>query len=85
MMKKTASGILCFALASTSIAGVCLADDCKPVNREASISRVLSEHSGGKVLKVDERKDDNGCTELEIRILINGTVKAIVVSGQNSA
>jgi hypothetical protein len=85
MINKTACGIVCFALASASIAGVCMADDCKPVNREASISKVLSDHSGGKVLKVDERKDDNGCTELEIRILIDGTVKAIVVSGQKSA
>ena len=86
MINKTARGILCFAIASTSIASLCVAaDDCKPVNREASISKVLSDHSGGKVLKVDERKDDNGCTELEIRILIDGTVKAIVVSGQKSA
>ncbi len=85
MINKTACSILCFALASTSIASLCQADDCAPVNREASISKVLSDHSGGKVLKVDERKDDNGCTELEIRILIDGTVKAIVVTGQKSA
>ena len=85
MINKTACGILCFAIASTSIAGLCRADDCKPVNREASISKILSDHTGSKVLKVDEKKDDNGCTELEIRILIDGTVKAIVVSGQKSA
>ncbi len=86
MISKSASSILWIALAGTSFAGMCHAqDNCKPVNRDASISRVLSDHAGSKVLKVDERKGDNGCTDLEIRILIDGTVKAIVVKGQKSA
>lgn len=77
--------ILWITLASSTLAGLCAADDCKPIDREASINKVLKEHSGGKVLKVDERVDDKGCAELEIRILIDGTVKAIVVSGGTSA
>lgn len=72
-------------IASATLAGVCNADDCKPVDREHSIDKVLQENTGGKVLKVEERIDDQGCVELEIRLLIDGTVKAIVVSGQSSA
>lgn len=75
----------CISLASSAAAGVCAASDCKPVDREASINKVLSDHAGGKVLKVDERIDGKGCVELEIRILIDGTVKAVVISGNISA
>lgn len=77
--------ILLISLTSFTLAGVCAADDCKPIDREASINKVLKEHTGGKVLKVDERVDAQGCAELEIRLLIDGTVKAVVVSGGNSA
>lgn len=86
MLNKSVNCLLWIAVAGTSIAGVCQArDNCKPVNRDASISRVLSDHAGSKVLKVDERKGANGCTDLEIRILIDGTVKAVVVKGQKAA
>ena len=86
MISKSTGGILSILIAGSSIAGLCHAEDnCKPVNRDASISRVLNDHAGSKVLKVDERKGANGCTDLEIRILIDGTVKAIVVKGQKSA
>ncbi len=74
-----------FSLASSAAAGVCAANDCEPVDRQASINKVLADHAGGKVLKVDERIDGKGCVELEIRILINGTVKAVVISGNISA
>jgi len=54
--------------------------ECQPVDREKSISRVLEEHPGGKVLKIAEQTDEDGCARLEIRILIDGTVKAITVN-----
>lgn len=73
--------IVWITLASSTLAGLCVADDCTPIDREASINKVLKEHPGSKVLKVDERVDDKGCVELEIRVLIDGTVKAVVVSG----
>lgn len=82
---KPAWQIFWMLLASTSLAGVCTANDCKPVDRETSINQVLKDNAGGKVLKVDERLDDNGCVVLEIRILTNGTVKAVVISGSISA
>jgi len=87
MLKNSVSGLLFSVLAGTSFAGVCYAEDedCKPVNRDASVSRVLKDHEGSKVLKVEEREGESGCTDLEIRILIDGTVKAVVVKGQKSA
>lgn len=77
--------LLLIALTSSSVASICAANDCKPIDREASITQILKDHSGGKVLKVDERVNDQGCAELEVRILINGTVKAVVVTGSTSA
>jgi hypothetical protein len=86
MISKTTNILLGLTLAAAPVAAVCQADEqCKPVNRDASISRVLNDHAGSKVLKVDEREGADGCTDLEIRILIDGTVKAIVVKGQKSA
>ena len=86
MANHTIFSLLLLALTSIGVADLCHAkDNCQPVNRDASISRVLTEHGGGKVLKVDERQGANGCTDLEIRILINGTVKAVVVKGQKTA
>lgn len=73
------------AIAGATVPAPSHAADCKPVNKDASINRILSDHAGSKVLKVDERQGANGCTDLEIRILIDGTVKAIVVKGQKSA
>ena len=77
---KSSWFILWLTLASTPLTGLSAADDCQPIDREKSISKVLKENSGGKVLKVEEKLNDSGCKELEIRSLINGTVKAIVVS-----
>lgn len=86
MVSKPAYGILLMALTGASLASLCqAADNCAPLNRDASISRILNDHAGGKVLKVDERQGKNGCIDLEIRILIDGTVKAIVVRGQKAA
>lgn len=85
MIRTTLSSIFALAIASTCVAGLCHADDCETIDRQASIVQILNDHGGGKVLKVDERTDENGCIELEIRILINGTVKAVIVPGQKSA
>lgn len=85
MTRTALSNIFALAIASTCVAGLCHAEDCETVDREASIVQVLVDHSGGKVLKVDERTDENGCIELEIRILIDGTVKAVIIPGQKSA
>ena len=77
--------LLLIALTGSSVTSISTANDCKPVDREASINQILKDHSGSKVLKVDERVNDKGCVELEVRILINGTVKAVVVTGRTSA
>ena len=77
--------LLLFALTGSSVASISAASDCKPIDREASINKILKDHSGGKVLKVDERTNAQGCVELEVRILIDGTVKAVVVTGSTSA
>jgi len=53
---------------------------CKPVDLEKLIAKILSENDGGVVLKVDDQTDDHGCRQLLIRILVDGTVKAITVN-----
>ncbi len=72
-------------LCATAIGGVCAADDCKELDAEGSIAALVVEHEGGKVLKVEETLDAQGCVELQIRILIDGTVKAITIPNATGA
>ena len=52
---------------------------------EVVIADLVMEHEGSKVLKVEESVDDMGCVELKIRILIDGTVKAITIPNTTGA
>lgn len=61
-----------------TISGVAAASDCKTVNPESAVAKVVLEH-GGVVLKVEETADSKGCVELKVRILIDGTIKAITI------
>jgi len=79
--KKHCLLYFCVALGMSAVSSTSIANDCKPVNREQSIQKILSENNGSKVLKVVEKYDDRGCPQLVIRILVDGTVKAIKVSG----
>ncbi len=56
------------------------AQACQAPDRERAIAQVLSQHPGGKILKVEEKKSKK-CTDLKIRVLVNGTVKLVVIKG----
>jgi len=71
-------------LCASVYAGVCHADDCEQMDPESRIAQLL-ESGGGKVLKVEETLDSQGCVELQIRILIDGTVKAVTIKNQSGA
>ena len=61
-----------------AFSSVAAASDCKKLNPESAVAKVVSEH-GGKVLKVEETADSKGCKALKIRILVDGTIKAITI------
>ncbi len=67
-------------LAGITVGTASLANDCKTINRDSAIAKLVSEHEGSKVLKVEEALDTKGCTELKVRILIDGTIKAVTIS-----
>lgn len=79
--------ILAFAcvLCTSAYGVVCNADDCEDPNTELTIAGLIKENSGSKVLKVEEALDEQGCIELRVRILINGTVKAITIPNGTGA
>ena len=66
-------------LAGFAIGGVCNASDCKKLDPESAVARLVTENAGGKVLKVEETTDSKGCVALKVRILIDGTIKAITI------
>lgn len=72
-------------LASAAYGGVCAANDCKPMDPESAVAKLVSQHAGGKVLKVEEKIDAKGCAELKVRILIDGTIKAITIANGTGA
>lgn len=85
-MKNSAKSVAtCFLLAGSSFGNVCNAEDCKTLDQEVVIARLVTEHEGGKVLKVEESIDAKGCVELKVRILIDGTVKAITIPNATGA
>jgi len=76
----------CILLAGTSFGSVShTAEDCKEMDQEEVIAKIVIEHEGGKVLKVEESVDAKGCVELIVRILIDGTVKAITIPNKTGA
>jgi len=72
------------ALCASAYASVCNAADCENIDPESRIAELLEE-TEGKVLKVEETIDPQGCVELQIRILIDGTVKAVTIKNQSGA
>ena len=70
---------LLLVLGSLALVGPA-AHACQAPDRERAIAQVLSQHPGGKILKVEEKKA-NECTDLKIRVLVNGTVKLVVIKG----
>ena len=80
--KSLATG---FLLAGTAFGSVCAANDCKTIDREEAIAGLVAQHEGSKVLKVEESLDPQGCVELKVRILIDGTVKAITIPNETGA
>lgn len=85
MKNSTTTITTSLLLAGAAIGGVCAADDCQPVNPEAVIADLVIENEGGKVLKVEETIDAQGCVELKVRILIDGTIKAITIPNETGA
>ena len=79
----------CLLFASTTFGSVVnsvhAAEDCKEMDQEVVIAKLVGEHEGGKVLKVEESVDEKGCVELIVRILIDGTVKAITIPNETGA
>ena len=75
------SSIFC----SVAFGNICHAKDCKEINADQAVANLAKEHEGSKVLKVEESTDDKGCAELKIRILIDGTVKAITIPNETGA
>ena len=69
----------CLLLTLTT-AGTGVTANCQPIDREKSISRVLERNPGGNVLKIAEHLGEDGCARLRIRILVDGTVKAVTVN-----
>ncbi len=72
-------------LAGAAFSGVCAANDCKPMDPESAVANLVSQHTGGKVLKVEETINAKGCAELKVRILIDGTIKAITIPNGTGA
>ena len=70
---------------STAFNTVSAAEDCKAMDPKVVIADLVMEHEGSKVLKVEESVDDMGCVELKVRILIDGTVKAITIPNTTGA
>lgn len=68
-----------FSILTLITAGTGIAANCPSVDKEKSIARLLEQHPGGKVLKIAEHTNEDGCMELQIRILVDGTVKAITI------
>ncbi len=71
--------------ASAAISSVSATGNCKTLDPESAVAMLVTEHAGGKVLKVEEAADANGCKELKIRILIDGTIKAITIPNKTGA
>lgn len=85
-MKNTTKSIaVSCLLAGAAVGGVCSADDCETIEPEVIIAQLVDEHEGGKVLKVEETVDAQGCVELKVRILIDGTIKAITLPNSTGA
>lgn len=89
-MKNSAKSIAtCLLLAgavfSSASGSVSAAENCKPMDPEVVIAELVIEHEGGKVLKVEESVDEKGCVELKVRILIDGTIKAITIPNETGA
>jgi len=70
---------------SSAFSDASAAEDCKTMDPEVVIADLVIEHEGSKVLKVEESVDDMGCVELKVRILIDGTVKAITIPNTTGA
>lgn len=74
ILRLSVIALLSFAAVSTGMTA-----KCEPIDREKSISRILERNPGGKVLKIAEHTGKDGCARLKIRILVDGTVKAVTV------
>lgn len=72
------------ALLALTAAGAGMTAKCQPIDREKSISKILDSNPGSKVLKVAEQTDEDGCAMLKIRILVDGTVKAVTVNSKGT-
>ena len=72
------------AILVLTAAGTGLTAKCEPIDREKSISKILDSNPGSKVLKVAEQTDEDGCAMLKIRILVDGTVKAVTVNSKGT-
>jgi len=77
--------LLCCALSTATIANVCHANDCKEINTEDALADLVEQNNGGKVLKVEEAIDEQGCTMLKVRILVDGTIKAVTIPTETGA
>ena len=77
--------VVACALCTCATIGVSPAAECKVMDTEAILAKLMKKHEGSKVLKVEEKLDSKGCTELKVRILIDGTVKAITVANKSGA
>ncbi len=73
--------IAILALAAATLSGSPAALACQAPDKDAAIARVLAEHPGGKILKVEQKSDAKNCVNLKIRVLVNGTVKLVVIKG----
>ena len=83
-MRNSAIKIAVACAISTCVAiGTSPAAECKVMDKEGTVAALMEKHEGSKVLKVEEKRDSKGCTELKVRILIDGTVKAITIANKS--
>jgi len=72
-------------LCSVAVGNACHADGCKEIDTEQTIADLVKQNEGSKVLKVEESTDDKGCVVLEVKILVDGTVKVITIPNETGA
>jgi len=54
---------------------------CTTPDRNAAVKSLMEQYPGSKVLKVKKVRGSSGCDELHVRILVDGTVKVVVIKG----
>ncbi len=85
MKNPTKLRALCCMLGATMIISTSAAADCKTLDSQQSVAALQAQHEGSKVLKVEKAADAQGCDQLLVKILIDGTVQVITIPNSTGA